>query len=644
MTAFCDGRHGNGPYRSDATPLPIDPRKLVTAPLLRPDVAVRFNAPWIDLHNAPGFRAHPVQHPKTCGGFRQWAHEGEQIVRTRPFFQEIASAEAYDSLWRAWGLKSKPADFDHQVIERYGLSAAPFRNPYPRPGEDPNKTDGGSGQLPLGVIQGRNRDDSYSGKVTITCSACHDSILGTPGDRLGLYHGRGSDGVDPSLFAVELARAAGMIGQFPEPGVATAGLVPFPYSAGRGLTNAFGTLDYLAAGFDMETLDPAPGVEFFPLHGAAGQVQTPNWWNRSHRTRMFMNGELSGDNARVAMALARANAERTGAELKALEPEFERVHVFLESLSPPRYPKKVDIRLAKRGAVLFHTKDLRPPPPSGAMQRPAGNGSCASCHGVYSPRYANNPKFLPDPRLKGIEAYITPLAIIGTDPARTRLVNEQFKRAWNTSWWGYDDLNPKWTPEGQGRRGTTFDRALYDYGITDNRLSGPNIWDNEPIGYEAPPLYGIWASAPYFHNGSVPTVRGVLRPDERPAVWRRLLSSPGEGGITQGFDTSFNGYDFENLGYKYTKIPCDLPGADDPRAPCHPEGSPLSIVTGELSKLLGPDVFLANQVPPPVSEQDRRRRLIYNTHEYSLGNGGHDFTRRLSDDEVKAILEYLKTL
>jgi len=26
-----------------------------------------------------------------------------------------------------------------------------------------------------------------------------------------------------------------------------------------------------------------------------------------------------------------------------------------------------------------------------------------------------------------------------------------------------------------------------------------------PTGYVAPPLDGVWASAPYFHNGSVPT-------------------------------------------------------------------------------------------------------------------------------------------
>src|SRR5262249_33838419 len=34
-------------------------------------------------------------------------------------------------------------------------------------------------------------------------------------------------------------------------------------------------------------------------------------------------------------------------------------------------------------------------------------------------------------------------------------------------------------------------------------------------------LRGIWASAPYFHNGSVPTLWHVLTPDHRP---RRFLT------------------------------------------------------------------------------------------------------------------------
>ncbi len=263
---------------------------------------------------------------------------------------------------------------------------------------------------------------------------------------------------------------------------------------------------------------------------------------------------------------------------------------------------------------------------------------------VYSPRYAEDKTFLSDARLKGIEANITPIDTIGTDPARTRLVNEQFKRAWDTSWWGYDDLNPKWTPDGQGRRGTTFERLYNDYSAQNSRLEGPNKWSNSPIGYEAPPLYGAWASAPYFHNGSVPTIRDVLQPDKRPALWERPLAKPAQSGIVQGFDPSLDAYDFKDLGYKYNVVKCDSPGLKTPFVPCQPNGSPLSTVEGTLSNVLGPDMFLANQVPPPTSEADRERRMIYNTNEYSMGKEGHEFTRALDDHEVDAILEYLKTL
>ncbi len=40
-------------------------------------------------------------------------------------------------------------------------------------------------------------------------------------------------------------------------------------------------------------------------------------------------------------------------------------------------------------------------------------------------------------------------------------------------------------------------------------------------GYLAPPLLGVWATAPYFHNGSVPTLDGVLDSTARPTSWRR---------------------------------------------------------------------------------------------------------------------------
>jgi len=37
--------------------------------------------------------------------------------------------------------------------------------------------------------------------------------------------------------------------------------------------------------------------------------------------------------------------------------------------------------------------------------------------------------------------------------------------------------------------------------------------------YAARPLYGVWAMAPYLHNGSVPTLYDLLKPTDRPKTF-----------------------------------------------------------------------------------------------------------------------------
>ena len=53
--------------------------------------------------------------------------------------------------------------------------------------------------------------------------------------------------------------------------------------------------------------------------------------------------------------------------------------------------------------------------------------------------------------------------------------------------------------------------------ISDNNLSV-----TQPVGYVAANLHGLWASAPYLHNGSVPTLEALLQPpDARPKTFER---------------------------------------------------------------------------------------------------------------------------
>lgn len=95
--------------------------------------------------------------------------------------------------------------------------------------------------------------------------------------------------------------------------------------------------------------------------------------------------------------------------------------------------------------------------------------ACASCHGTYDDDLAA-PHLLSFPNWEGD---------VGTDPARARLV----------------------TPDTVAAIETAF---------------GDQVDARTTTTYAAPPLTGLWSSAPYFHNGSVPTLWHMLAPDERP--------------------------------------------------------------------------------------------------------------------------------
>jgi mono/diheme cytochrome c family protein len=105
-------------------------------------------------------------------------------------------------------------------------------------------------------------------------------------------------------------------------------------------------------------------------------------------------------------------------------------------------------------------------------------------------------------------------------------------------------------------------------------------------GYVAPPLDAVWATAPYLHNGSVPTIEALLDSKKRPKYWTRTFS-----------DTD---YDQAALGWRFTAV--------------------------DHGQAAGADTSL------------------YDTTMAGYANGGHTFGDALTDGERKAVLEYLKTL
>ena len=130
------------------------------------------------------------------------------------------------------------------------------------------------------------------------------------------------------------------------------------------------------------------------------------------------------------------------------------VLVFMAGYEPPAFPGEIDRAAAIRGAALY--------------------ARCASCHGEFEERGGRL-------RLSSFPNRLSTIEEIGTDGARLEAVSPAVIAA------------VAGTP------------------------SGRYLEAAETRGYVAPALVSVWATAPYLHNGSVPTLAALMSPEERPA-------------------------------------------------------------------------------------------------------------------------------
>nr|MBV6629631.1 hypothetical protein [Oceanococcus sp. HetDA_MAG_MS8] len=618
----------------DSATLPRDPRELIV-PGVNAGKAVVFNAYWRGCDNG-------VERPTTCGEWREQIALGRFIgmgqgeIGTPVTFAggqdqpQGLPAEAYNRLWEIWGLEARPDNFDELVAERHGTPMTPWRNPYPLPGEDPNATDGGSGQLPLGYTQIRSPDGRWTGEIGRKfCVFCHSGELGTPADGPGMgvqLGGAGSIG-DFTVAASDFRRAQGLAGLATSDGAA--GAINVSTNRGTGAIDFLQLFYIVFSGGDPNLLLN----EKIVFSQAIGNIKSPPWWNLAYRPQKFHGAIFPTDAVRIDLA-AYYDLQKglTGGEEEVLEwidAHAQPFHAWAESPPSPRYPLPIDDNLARQGAILFHAKDLWAENLNNPVPRPeGGNGSCASCHGVYSPHYAHNPDFLDTPELLGYAANAQPMSIIGTDPKYAE---------------GWQDVR---NPDG------SLDSSLTGHALAYCGVGAAGETpDNTPIML-APPLWGIWASAPYFHNGMVPNIWGVLDPDnERPTYWKRV-SKPArpdqQGRVVMGFDTDLHrAYDQDKLGWKYEELECGDPGTQ-PLLNCNPVNPGESSTIQRLLSVLYDEVGLSWNVPRldqlSMTNEDVENRKVYNTTLYSQGNQGHAFTSVLSDAERRALIEYLKTL
>jgi mono/diheme cytochrome c family protein len=234
------------------------------------------------------------------------------------------------------------------------------------------------------------------------------------------------------------------------------------------------------------------------------------------------------------MALASSVCVDSVEEAQRVDTLFKDIQAYISSLRAPIYPRSIDAELAAQGAKLFER-------------------DCKGCHGSYAE----------DPLDDANDLYpnlILPLDVIGTDPA---VANAGVVHAPELVEW--------------------YNGSFYG-SVT------PIVPDDPFPGYVAPPLDGVWATAPYFHNGSVPSVELVLNSKARPAYWKRV-----------DFDSTH--LDEEALGFPWS--PVDTPQSALPEA---------------------------------------ERPFVYDTTHFSQGNAGHTFGDHLTDAERRSVIEYLKTL
>jgi mono/diheme cytochrome c family protein len=247
-------------------------------------------------------------------------------------------------------------------------------------------------------------------------------------------------------------------------------------------------------------------------------TDVPAWWMLKKKNAMFYNGFGRGDFSRFLMASNLLTVNDTS-ESREVDAHFNDVLAYINSIKPPAYPRPVNKILVKQGGILF-------------VQ------NCSKCHGHYGNegRYPN---------------LLIPESEILTDSFlyKSNYQSSQFVDWFNNSWFAMGDHPARLEP---------FD------------------------GYIAPPLDGVWITAPYLHNGSVPDLETLLNSKRRPAFWSRDFDNPE--------------YDYTKLGWKYSV----RDSADG--------------------------------------------TTVYDTRLPGYGNYGHVYGDKLSPKERKAIIEYLKTL
>jgi hypothetical protein len=294
------------------------------------------------------------------------------------------------------------------------------------------------------------------------------------------------------------------------------------------------------------------------------------WWLMKYKTKDYWYADAGiHDAASFSVNFTVAHPEMNLDRAEHIKTVAKALAFARDTHSPP-FPTALNGALVQKGADLFHGRT----PPSVTE----GFTACKTCHGAYTKKPSQSDLSQP-----GSWTVAYNFSHVLRDVKTDRSYNATLQKLRPIA----DHINKlevyftaKGTPE-----------------LT------PHATVPAKDGYVAPPLVGVWASAPYFHNGSVPTLDTVLNSELRPEIWSRDGRDP-------------HAYDLERVGMQYRNVA----RSEFEKSTADAAGKPF------------------------FSQAAIDHGAIYDTKGFGHGNTGHTFGDRLTPDERSAVIEFLKSL
>ncbi|UVM60014.1 cytochrome c [Pseudomonas sp. B21-010] len=292
----------------------------------------------------------------------------------------------------------------------------------------------------------------------------------------------------------------------------------YPTEEGPGRTDAFGRIANASFG---DAISPQNyRVANAPVdYPQLWDIWTFDWvqWNGSAQQPMARNvGEALGVGATLNFFDAQGKPLQGDARYPSSVRvrDLNKIEETLQLLKPPVWPEAllgpIDKPLAAKGRALF-------------------TENCTGCH---------VPKVVQGPDRPVQQLHMLPVQVIGTDPGTANnIADHRFDLTslqWDPAELAKLDVQLHPTPTepldlsqltvAKGLAYVTAfveNRAYRDAGVTPAERPaldgfGLPIGVRELRAYKARPLAGVWATPPFLHNGSVPTIYQLLSPqDER---------------------------------------------------------------------------------------------------------------------------------